>query len=153
MLFFQILCKHSWNSLGTNLAIFQHCHHHFQHIEADIQLHTQFLGHNLLIQIDELIKTLCILWCDSCAWLLGTWLVFHVAVITAETHHPPPLHCAHILCLVSRNIQQALMCVSGCHFSSTWRSLVTHLCFMHFHVRHQFVRLPLCCHLSHCNNM
>ena len=23
----------------------------------------------------------------------------------------------------------------------------------HFHVRHHFVRLPLCCHLSHGNNM
>jgi len=35
------------------------------------------------------------LWCDSCAWLSGTWLVFHIAVATAETHHPP-LHCANI---------------------------------------------------------
>ena len=36
------------------------------------------------------------------------WLVFHIAVTTAETHHPLP-HCAHIYCLVSLNIQQVLM--------------------------------------------
>lgn len=34
---------------------------------------------------------------------------------TTETHHPPP-HCTHIHCLVSMNVQQVLMKVSGYHF-------------------------------------
>jgi len=38
---------------------------------------------------------LFISWCDSCAWLSGIWLVFHIAIATAETCHPPP-HCANI---------------------------------------------------------
>ena len=67
-------------------------------------------------------------WCDSCAWLPGTWFVFHVAVATAETPHPPP-HCANIHCLVSVNVQQASMNVTGCNFS-TWRNSITHLCFI-----------------------
>jgi len=49
------------------------------------------------------------------AWLSGTWLVFHITVASAETHHPPP-HCAHIHCLVFTNVQQAPMNASGCHF-------------------------------------
>ena len=32
-----------------------------------------------------------------------------------KPHHPPP-HCAHIHCLVSRNIQQASMNANGCNF-------------------------------------
>jgi hypothetical protein len=43
------------------------------------------------------------------------WLVFHVAVATAETGYPPP-HCANIHCLVSVNVQQASMNVIGCNF-------------------------------------
>ena len=61
------------------------------------------------------IETLFISWCDSCAWTSGTWLVFHVAVATAETRHPPP-HCANVHCLVSVNVQQASMNVFGCNF-------------------------------------
>ena len=38
-------------------------------------------------------------------------------------------HCAHIHCLVSRNVQQASVNVSGGHFS-TWRNSVTHRCFI-----------------------
>ena len=60
---------------------------------------------------------------------------------------------ANIHCLVSRNVQQALMNVI-CAIISTWRNSVTHLCFMHnFHVRHCFVKLPLCCHLLHGNKV
>jgi len=39
----------------------------------------------------------------------------HITLTTAETHHPPPL-CAHIHCLVSINVQEVAMNVSGCHF-------------------------------------
>ena len=51
-----------------------------------------------------------------------------VAVTTAEMHHPLPL-CVHICCLVSRNIQQTLKDVSGCHFCSAWRNWMTPFCF------------------------
>jgi len=67
--------------------------------EADVQLHMQFPDHNLLIHVDGLIKMLFILWCDSCAWQSRTWLIFHLAVITAEMYNPLS-HCAHIHCLV-----------------------------------------------------
>jgi len=36
----------------------------------------------------------------------ATWLVLHIAVTTAEMHHPPP-HYVDIHCLVSANVQQA----------------------------------------------
>jgi len=39
---------------------------------------------------------------------------------------PPIPHCAHIHCLVSINVRQASVNVSGCHFS-TWRNSVMHL--------------------------
>ena len=45
-------------------------------------------------------------WCHSCARPSGTWLVFHVAVTTAGTHHTLP-DCSHIHSLVSVNDQQA----------------------------------------------
>ena len=38
-----------------------------------------------------------------------------LTVATAEMHHLPP-HCANIHCLVSINVQQALMNVSDCNF-------------------------------------
>ena len=44
-------------------------------------------------------------WYGSCVWLSRTQLVFHITVVTAETHYPPP-HCAHINCLVSINVQE-----------------------------------------------
>ena len=99
----------------THFVILEHCHHCFQCIEADIPLHTQFPGCNLLICTDELIETLFISWCDSCEWPSGMRFVPHVAVATAETQHPPP-HCAHIHSLISTNIQRGSVHVSGCHF-------------------------------------
>ena len=87
-------------------------------------------------------------WCDSCAWPSGTWLVFHVAVATAETRHPPP-HCANIHYLVSVNVQQASVNVIGCNFFRMEEFNYTPLFHTHFHVRRHFVRLPHCCHLSH----
>jgi len=150
MLFFMFLCDHSWDPPGANFAIFQCCHHHFQCIEADIQLRTQFPSRNQLIRQDELIEMLFISWCDSCAWPSGTWLAFHVIVATAEMRHPLP-HYANIHCLVSVNVQQASMNVIGCNFLRMEEFNYTPLLHTHFHVRCHFVRLPLCCHLLHGN--
>ena len=63
-------------------------------------------------------------------------------------HHLLP-HCAHIHCLVSRNIQQTLMNVSGCHFFHMKEINDIPLLYTYFYVRHHFVRMSLCCHLSH----
>jgi len=112
----------SWHKLC------QHCHHCFQCTEADIQIRTQFPGCNQTIHKGEMIETLFILWCDSCTWLSGACLVLHVAVTTATTHHPLP-HCAHIHCLVSIDILQVLMNVSGCLFFPAWRNSMTYLFF------------------------
>ena len=51
--------------------------------------------------------------------------------IASLSHHIPP-HCAHIHCLVSINVQQASVNVSGYHFFSAWRNSVPHLCFVCF---------------------
>ena len=69
---FLFLCEHLWDPAGTTTAVFQHCHHCFQHIEADIEFYAEFSGHNPLIHTDELIVTLFILCCDSCTWPSGT---------------------------------------------------------------------------------
>jgi len=146
------LFEHSWDPPGANFAIFQRCHHCFQSTEVDIQLRTQFPSHNLPICVDELIETLFILWRDSCAWPSGTWLVFHVAVATAETCHLLP-NCANIHCLVSANVQQVSMHVIGCNFFHMEEFNYTPSLHTHFHVRRKFVRLPLCCYLSHGNKI
>ena len=148
----RLVTSDSGDPPGPNFATFQCCHHCFQCIEADIQLRTQFPSHNPPIRVDELIETLIISWCDNCAWLSGTWLVFHIAVATAEMHHPPP-HCANIHCLVSVNIQQASMNVTGSNFFHMEEFNYTPLLHTHFHVRRHFVRLPLCCHLSQGNKI
>ena len=146
------LCEHSWDPPGANFAIFQCFHHRFQRIAADIRLHTQFPSRNPPIHADELIEMLFVSWSDSYAWPSGTWLVFHVAVTTAETSHPPP-HCANIHCLVSINVQQASMNVIGCNFSRMEEFNYTPLFHTHFRVRRHFVRLPHCCHLLHGNEI
>ena len=130
----------------------QHGHHCFQHIEANIHLCTQFPCHNLLIHIVELIKMLYTLCCGSCAWLSGMWFVFHVAVAAAEMHHPL-LHCAHIRWLVSINVQQVSVKVTGCHLFLLEEFSDIPLLHLHFHVQCHSVRLPLCCCLSHSINM
>jgi hypothetical protein len=63
------LCEHPWAPPGTNFAIFQHCQHRFQLIEADIQLRTWFPGCNPAIRMDELIEVLSISWADKVACL------------------------------------------------------------------------------------
>ena len=55
-------------------------------------------------------------------------LAFHITVATAEMHHLLP-HFTDIHCLVSINVQQALMNVS-CYSFSTWRNSMPHFCFI-----------------------
>ena len=54
------LFLHEWSRdlPGANFVIFQHCCHCFQHIEASIQLNTQFPCHILPICAGELMETL-----------------------------------------------------------------------------------------------
>ena len=73
----------------------------------------------------------------------------HVTLVTVHTSG----HYAHIHCLVSLNVQPASMNVSGCNFFCMEEFSDTPLLHQHFHVRHHFIRLPLCCHLSNGNNV
>ena len=134
---FLFLCEPLWDPSGANVAMFEHCHHCSQRIEADIQLCAPFSGNNPLICVDKLIERLFISWCNSCLWTSRTWLVFHVAVTTAETHHPLP-HCAYVHCLVSINIQQVSMNIGRCNFFHMEEFSDTPLLHPHFHVRHCF---------------
>ena len=97
--------------------------------------------------MDELIKMLFILCCDSCAWLSGMWLVFHVAFAAAETLHPL-LRCAHIHCLVFINIQQVSMNVSGGNYFRIDEFNSTPALHTLIHIR-----LPLCWQLLHSSKM
>ena len=87
-------------------------------------------------------------------WRIGTWFLrgAQFATPTAETPHPPP-HCANIHCLVSVNSQQLSMNIIGCNYFGMQEFNYTPLFHKHFHVRNHFVRLPLCCHLSHGNKI
>lgn len=82
----------------------------------------------------------------------GEWFVFHVSIAAAKTHHPPP-DCAHIHCLVSVNIQQALVNISSCHFFRMEVFNSTPLLHICFYVRCPSVRLLLCCYLLHGSKM
>ena len=77
--------------------MFQRCHHNFQCVEADMQLCMLFLGCNPLICVHELTETLFILWCDSCAWSSGIWLVFHVTCCHCWNAPLITSHCSHEL--------------------------------------------------------
>ena len=152
MVFLLFQYEHLLNQLGTNFVMFQCCHHYFQHIEVSSQLCTQLPGCNLQIHVDELIKMLFILWYNSCVWLYGTWLVFHVAVTTIETHHPPAL-CAHIHCLVSIPVSVR---VSGCNFFHLEELNSTSLLHLLFHVRHHLSYYPsvaICYMATKCNGI
>ena len=105
---FLALCDYFWDPSGTNFVIFQCCHRYFQCAEADTQLCTQFPYSNPPCRWADCV--LIISWCDSCMWLSGTWIVFHITVTTAEMHHPLP-HCADIHCLVSIKIQKVSMTI------------------------------------------
>ena len=150
-MFFLFLCEHLRDPDGANSIISQFCHHHFQCTEANIQLHTQF-SCNPPICMDQLIEMPFSLWCNSSVWLSGMWLFIHVAVTTAEMQYPSS-HCAHIHSLVSINVQQVSINVSVCHCFCMEKFSDTPMLHTHFYIRHHFVRLPLCCHLSHGNTM
>ena len=83
-------------------------------------------------------------------WLSRMWLILTATVITAETHKPLP-HYAHRL--ISINAQQVSMNVNVYYFFHMEEFRSTALLHMHIHVRHGCVRLSLCCHLSHGNNI
>jgi hypothetical protein len=73
--------------------IFQRCLLHFQRIEADIQLRTQFPCRNPPICAYELIETLFVSWCDSCAWPSEAGLSFTSLspLLKRATHRLNPL--------------------------------------------------------------
>jgi len=89
---------------------------------------------------------------DNFYWLSRTLLFFHTAVTTAEMHHPPP-HCAYLQGLVSINVQQTSVNANEGHFFHLEDFSDTPVLHMHFHVSCSFVRLLLCCHLSHDNKI
>ena len=149
---FLLLCEHFWDSPGANCNI----PHRFIATIVFIALklilsseHSSLFIICSLICADVLVETLFILWSQRCAWLFWTWLVFHC--------HPcwndPVPHCAYIHSLFSTNPQQASLNVSGCHFFHMEEFSDIPFFRMHFHVRHHFVTLSLCCHLSHSNKM
>ena len=76
------------------------------------------------------------------------WPIVTVAI--AETHYPPP-RSAHIHCLVSINVQEALMYVKSCYFFLMEEFNCTLLLHIYIYVSQHFVWLPLCCHQSHCD--
>ena len=51
-------------------------------------LHENAVGDSVKGFTEVQVEHIDILWCESCAWLSRMWMVFHVAVATAETHHP-----------------------------------------------------------------
>ena len=106
-----------------HFVMFHCCQHSFWWVEANSGLRPQFSGHNLPGHVDELIETLF-----SCVWPNGMWIVFHISVASSEVHRLLP-HCADVQWLVSINVLQVSVTVSGCRFS-TWRYSVTCLCFI-----------------------
>ena len=68
-------------------------------------------------------------------------VLFHIAVTTAEMHHPPP-HCVHIHRLVSINVQQTSVNVSGCNIFHMEGFNSTPLVYIHLHVRCLLCQTP-----------
>ena len=142
---FLFLREHLWDPPGASFVIFQHCHYHFQHTDADIQLHTQFPGHNLLIRVDELIE------------------LFFVPQVTAVHGCPkygssftsllPPTTslCSHPLDESHKHSAN----INECHFFSAWRNSIPHLCFICTCISHTLLSdLPsaaICCTIATCN--
>jgi len=153
---FLFLGKQVWDSLGTIFMIFSCCYRHFQCTEASIQFHTQFPGHSLSVCMDELREMLFISWYDSCAWPSRIQLVFYVSITTllkCTTHH---------FTVLTSNLWSPYIfskhqwMARGAIFFCMEESSSTLLLHTHFHSRHHFVILPvlpLCCNLSHGNNV
>ena len=77
-------------------------------------------------------------------------------VACPSCHHcwnaPLTPQCAHIHCLVFRNVQQASMNVNRCHFFHMKEFSFTPLLHPRFHARHHSVSVSLWCQLSHSND-
>ena len=141
--------EHSWDQPGTNLVIFQHCHHCFQHTEADVQHCTQFPDMPIPCRwadrddIHFMTWQVCVaIWNMAC---LSYWCLQCLECTTSL--------CTHSLfgphkCSVSVEECQRLP-----FFFCMEIFTVTPLLDTHFHVRHHSVRLPFCCRLSHSNSM
>ena len=79
----------------------------------------------------------------SCAVRAKLILAWDELYIQESTTH----HCTVItFSLVPINVQQASVNVNGCHFFCMEGFHDTPLLHPHFHVRHHFFKLPLCCH-------
>jgi len=150
-MFFLSLCERLWDPPGTDFVIFKYCSHHFQLIEADIQLCTRFCTqfcnlHRWANQdtLDFGVQRLCMIICNM------AYLSCHCC---HSWKHHPSYHCAHIHWLVFINVQQVSVDVSSCHFFCMEEFSDTPLLHLHFHVRQHFVNLSICCHLSHSNKM
>ena len=120
MMFFLFLCKHLWDLPGTNFGTFQ-----FSSKHCPLVVMHQFTGMSWLR-------------CSSFHGVTAvhdhprTWFIFHIAVATADMHHPSPHH-AHIHCMISINVQQASMYVNGCHCLSCMEEISSiSLPHMHF---------------------
>ena len=94
--------------------------------------------------------------CTSCAQPSRKWLVFHVSVVTAETHHPLP-HCANNHCLVFINIQQTSMNVNEFAIFFTWKISVVQLFFIHTSMSDTILSgcpsAAICCMATKCNKI
>ena len=78
-----LLCEHSWYPVGTTLQYSNVATIISNAFKPVFHSVNSLLGSNLPVHVAELIVMVLILWYDSCVWL-----VFHVAVTTAEMHHP-----------------------------------------------------------------
>ena len=78
--------------------------------------------------------------------------LMHICTTRGDPLSPLLKQCSHPL-FVSINVQQVSVNFCGCHFFYMEEFNDTPLFHMHFHVRHHFLRLPLCCHLLYGNNM
>jgi len=82
---------------------------------------------------------------------------WHIIILaTTETHHPPP-HCALVHCLVSINVQQALMSVTmGVIFPAS-RNSMTYLCFLRANKSVTILSgcpfAAICCTAATCNGI
>ena len=97
---------------------------------------------------------LCQQWtraCMPCSYKPALVETTTVTAATAETCHPPS-QCWHPLFSLQK-LSQTSMNASGWNIFHVEEFSSIRLLHLHFHVRCYSVRVPLCCHLSHSNNM
>ena len=110
--------------------------------------HTQSPSINPPIRADELIETPSFRGVTAVHGRPERGLSFTSLSPLLKRATPPP-HCANIHCLVSVHVQQASMDIIGCKVFRMEVFSYTLLFHMHLNDRHHFVKLSLCCHLSH----